>query len=40
LLLVGFGWLGSLLAVFIAMWVSRAVAVKLLEADHIKPLNE
>ncbi|MCX5973255.1 MAG: hypothetical protein NTU59_00990, partial [Coprothermobacterota bacterium] len=30
LLLVGFGWLGSLVAVFIATWVSRAVAAKLL----------
>lgn len=30
LLLVGFGWLGTLIAVFIATWVSRVVAAKLL----------
>lgn len=29
LLLVGFGWLGTLIAVFIATWVSRVVAAKL-----------
>ena len=30
LMLVGFGWLSTLVAVFIATWVSRAVATKLL----------